>query len=384
MTMDAISRCKVWDAVIIGGGFFGCAIALHMKRYHALKNILVIEKEDALLKRASYVNQARVHNGYHYPRNFTTAYRSRVNFRRFTEEYKDCICDDFKKIYAIAAHNSQVTPNQFEKFCREIGAEHKVASKPIMQMFDPHHIAATYEVVEYAFDACRLAQRMRDDLDHAGIAVALNASAKHVKASGGHLVLEIQEEGRASEIGAQRLLNCTYAGICNITPSFGPRKTSLKFEITEIALVEVPEALQKLGITVMDGPFFSCMPFPAAGLHSLSHVRYTPHASWRHNDHPDTDPYAVLASYEKKSRVRYMIADAARYMPLIADARHRRSLFEIKTVLAASEGNDSRPILFLPHPNFPATHSVMGGKIDNIFDVYEALDEGAVAVRAIA
>ncbi len=48
-----------------------------------------------------------------------------------------------------------------------------------------------------------------------------------------------------------------------------------------MALMKMPPALNELGITVMDGPFFSLMPFPARSLHTLSHVRYTPHFSWQ-------------------------------------------------------------------------------------------------------
>jgi len=60
------------DAVIIGAGFYGSAIAIYLARERGLKNIVLIERESALMLRASYNNQARVHNGYHYPRSFTT------------------------------------------------------------------------------------------------------------------------------------------------------------------------------------------------------------------------------------------------------------------------------------------------------------------------
>ncbi len=35
--------------------------------------------------------------------------------------------------------------------------------------------------------------------------------------------------------------------------------------------------LKNTGITVMDGPFFSLMPFGQTGLHSLTSVTFTPH-----------------------------------------------------------------------------------------------------------
>ena len=94
----------------------------------------------------------------------------------------------------------------------------------------------------------------------------------------------------------------------------------------------------------MDGPFFSAMPFPARGLHSLSHVRYTPHCHW--TDLPGEDPYRRLAAYDKVSRADRMLRDAARYLPAIAGARVAGSLFEVKTVLVKNETDDGRPILF--------------------------------------
>lgn len=110
------------DAVIIGGGFYGAAIAIY-RRSVAWKRIALVEREPALLTRASYNNRARVHNGYHYPRSFTTAYRSRINLPRFVRDWPAAVHQDFTKLYAIARRNSKVTAKQFERFCREIGAK---------------------------------------------------------------------------------------------------------------------------------------------------------------------------------------------------------------------------------------------------------------------
>ena len=44
-----------FDVVIIGGGFYGCAIALYLAE--KVDRVLVVESESELLKRASYVNQ---------------------------------------------------------------------------------------------------------------------------------------------------------------------------------------------------------------------------------------------------------------------------------------------------------------------------------------
>ena len=100
---------------MIGGGFYGAAIAIYLARERGLKHIVLIERETALLTRASYNNQARVHNGYHYRRSFTMAYRSRVNLPRFVRNWPQAVQTDFTKLYAIARRNSKVTAKQFER-----------------------------------------------------------------------------------------------------------------------------------------------------------------------------------------------------------------------------------------------------------------------------
>ena len=63
-----------YDKIIIGAGLYG----LYAARFCALKEerVLVLEYDEAPFQRATYINQARVHMGYHYPRSLTTAVKS--------------------------------------------------------------------------------------------------------------------------------------------------------------------------------------------------------------------------------------------------------------------------------------------------------------------
>ena len=156
------------DAVIIGGGFYGAAIAIYLARQRGLKRIILVERAPALLSRASYNNQARVHNGYHYPRSFTTAYRSLVNLPRFLRDWPDAVKQDFTKLYAIARHNSKVTAKQFERFCREIGANIELADLSLRKLFEPRLIEDVFLVEEYVFDATKLASWAERELKECG------------------------------------------------------------------------------------------------------------------------------------------------------------------------------------------------------------------------
>jgi len=359
------------DAVVIGGGFYGAAIAIYLTKQRGLKTVTLIEREAALLARASYNNQARVHNGYHYPRSFTTAFRSRVNLPRFVRDFPDAVKLDFTKVYAIARRNSKVTARQFERFCREIGATLEPAPQRVRDLFEPRLIEQVFLVEEYAFDSTKLADWARQELAELGVEVRLGTRVQGIHRRHGGFELACDGAG-SSTIHAKYVFNCTYSGLNQFDGDFRGTQTKLKHEITEMALVETVPELRGLGVTVMDGPFFSMMPFPARGLHTLSHVRYTPHSSWM--DAPHEDPYKRLSEYERESRVDRMVRDVGRYFPAVYDARYVESLFEVKTVLVKNEGDDGRPILFEQDPASHGLYSILGGKIDNIYDVLEKLD----------
>jgi glycine/D-amino acid oxidase-like deaminating enzyme len=367
------------DAIIIGGGFYGAAIAIYLARERGLKRILLIERASALLTRASYNNQARVHNGYHYPRSFTTAYRSRVNLPRFVRDWPDAVKQDFTKLYAIARRNSKVTARQFERFCHEIGARIQPATPAQTALFEPRLIEAVFLVEEYAFDSTQLARWAEAELKACGVKTRLQTRVTAIAngPQGGLQVSATPEHGDETQLASRLVFNCTYSGLNQFKGDFPGTQTRLKQEITEMALMQAPAALKGLGITVMDGPFFSMMPFPARGLHTLSHVRYTPHLHW--NDAQGIDPYQKLADYEQATRVDRMVRDVGRYLPAVLEAKYVESLFEVKTILVKNEGDDGRPILFEKHPELPGCYSVLGGKIDNIYDLWEKL--GAEALR---
>jgi glycine/D-amino acid oxidase-like deaminating enzyme len=363
-----------YDAVVVGGGFYGAAIAIYLARQRGLPKVLLVEREAALMQRASYNNQARVHNGYHYPRSFTTAYRSRINLPRFVHDWPQVVRKDFIKLYAIARRNSKVTAKQFERFCREIGARIDKAPPALHRLFEPRLIEDIFTVEEYAFDTTLLAAWAKAELAESGVHLRFETSVNRISAGPDSTLTVhiIPTAGNEEVVSCRYLFNCTYASLNQFGGDFPGTRSTLKHEITEMALVKLPPALDGLGITVMDGPFFSVMPFPARSLHTLSHVRYTPHMHW--NDEPGLSPYRRLDEYTRDTRVDRMLRDVARYLPAIAQSRHVDSLFEVKTILTKNEGDDGRPILFEKHAGLPGCFSILGGKIDNIYDVFEKLD----------
>ncbi len=360
--------------IIIGGGFYGLSVALFLRDVLRQKDIVVIEKEDVAMSRASYTNQARVHNGYHYPRSILTAYRSTVNFPGFVKDFEEAIVNDFDKYYAIAKVLSKVNAKQFVEFSHKIGAEIEEAPKGIKRLFNTRLIDGVYKVREYAFDSYKL----RDILLHRveqkpGIRVHMAEEVlKMEEVDGG-----IRVTSTRSVYYAKNVIGCTYSQLNNLHRNSGIGLIPLKHEIAEMCLVELPEHLKDFSVTVMDGPFFSIMPFPTRNLHTLSHVRYTPHESW--NDDNETvkekwNAHEYFSTLDIKSNYKMMYSDVIRYIPELKDMKLRDTISDVKTVLRKSEDDDSRPILFRANFGIKGYACIMGGKLDNIYDVFEELE----------
>ncbi len=358
------------DAIVIGGGFYGCSLAVFLARHH--RQVVLIEGSDELMTRASYINQARVHNGYHYPRSFMTALRSAANFPRFAVDFLDCVAAGFEKVYAIARTQSKVSAYQFQRFCQNIKVPARTAPKAIRDIFNPELIEDVFCVREFAFDAARLREKMRHELATAKVDVRFRTEAVRIGRRPDGLLDVVCAHG--DTLRTKCAFNCTYSQINELLAASGLDALPLKHELTELALMQPPPQLRELGVTVMDGPFFSAMPFPALGLHSLSHVRYTPHESWSDGT-LRRNPHHLLTKQPRESNWCYMQRDSQRYLPAMTGARHVRSLFTIKTVLLQNEVDDGRPILMRWHPELGAMATILGGKIDNIYDVLDALTD---------
>ena len=454
-----------YDCIIIGGGFFGAYIALQLKEKY--NSILVLEQESDLLLHASLNNQARVHNGYHYPRSLSTAISSRRHFKTFCNEFKTAIKNDFAKYYAIANIGSKTSSTQFYRLFKQFDIFIESVPNHIKAMFNKKLVSDVFLTREYAFDAAILREILKERLESKNIEIATNTQAVCVREDKCGLYVEIQgysaciavsadskaKESQADSSNAESMsldsntsnapaevswsdfsgfgakgegsllkandralseqsaksaqetmretqklhasliLNCTYAGINHLLQNSHLPPLPLKFEMTEMALVNVPVSLQDISVTIMDGAFFSLMPYPSKDCYTLSHVRYTPHFAWRDfslesklkaynlqdSNNPltqATSPYTILQTFKQNATSNFplMKADARRYMPILESLEYLDSLYEIKTLQIQNEIDDGRPIIFAKDYGLKGFCTIMGGKIDNIYEIAELLD----------
>ena len=127
-----------FDFAVIGAGFFGIRLALLLADHGA--RVVLIERAGDIFSRASHANQARIHNGYHYPRSYSTALGSHRNYERFVRDMAECVDDEFEHVYAIARQGSFTNAYQFHRFCKELGLPIRRAPRDMRALFDSSRI----------------------------------------------------------------------------------------------------------------------------------------------------------------------------------------------------------------------------------------------------
>ncbi|WP_282786532.1 FAD-dependent oxidoreductase [Flavobacterium croceum] len=365
-----------YDKIIIGAGLYGL-YAAHFCGKKGQK-ILVVENDPEAFSRATYVNQARVHMGYHYPRSFTTAKKSADYYDRFLEDYGFCIHQEFDKIYAVSKHFSWTDAHQFEKFCQDT----HIPCEPIniKTYLKEEFCEGAYLSRECTYDAQELKNHFLKEIQPLeNVTILYNTYLEKVIQKDENYNITLNNNKQAT---TPFVLNTTYASTNQILKLFGAEPLKIKYELCEVILCEVSKNIKNVGITVMDGPFFSLMPFGHTGYHSLTAVNYTPHktctatlpkftcqeqSNGTCNENKLGNCNTCIA--QPKSLWPYMYALAKKYLNNNIDIKFVKTLFSIKPILQESEIDDSRPTVTKVFSDKPKLVSVLSGKINTVYDL---------------
>lgn len=376
---------KVYDKVILGAGFYGLYSALRCGKIG--QNVLVLEKGKEAFSRASYINQARIHMGYHYPRSISTAKRSAGYFERFCDEFWFCIQKDFEQIYATSDRLSWTNELDFKTFCDNTGIP--CFRIDVDKYFKSKMCDGAFVTTEYSYDAQILKEWLLKEIDELpNVRIEYACYLKQILRKGDIWEVKMPD----LRIETPYILNATYAGVnevLKITDGGVFNLFKIKYEKCEIILCNVSEKLRHTGITVMDGPFFSIMPFGKTGLHSLTSVTFTPHETCHESVATFSCQENVLkkdsecsagylgncnnCKYKPESAWPYMSQLARKYLKDEYSFNYHSSLFSMKPILMDSEIDDSRPTVIRKHCTKPTLVSVLSGKINTVYDLDEVL-----------
>ena len=253
---------------MVGAGLFGTLVALSMaKKGH---EVSILESHNAILQNASAVNQARLHRGLHYPRHFRTASDAKTTYEPFLARFPS-VYKEVTQYYAISKSRSKVSGDEYEDFANQLGVDvEAVRRHPLIPEED---VGVILKVRESTFDIDALREQISREIaleSRIQLLLRCNVSSISEKSSSVKVVSSL-----GSEFVFDQVFVCTYAMNRTFAEMLDLDFYPTKYQVCEVLLGKAPQLINE-GLTIMDGPFWSIMPFGFTGLHSLTHVSHTP------------------------------------------------------------------------------------------------------------
>lgn len=342
---------------VVGGGIFGILSALEIakKGYQ----VIIFEKQDEILKGASFINQCRVHMGYHYPRDERTARESRSAAGDFEKMFSPAI-RTIHNYYMMAKEGSLTSAEEYVAFCKKLGLPHAPAW-PKGVNISKHKIGVSLKVPERIFDADKLRDLLKAKLAKAS-SVALLTGSKVVGLKRAGRVFEVQYEsgGMVNTARFAAVINAAYDQANAINSLAGLPLSDYLYETIELLVMRTP--WKGVGWFLGDGPFLGAIPFGFSNLHLMYDVDISvlervvgPLPNLKRSISYHNEPKrlkARLARYHTKWEA---------ILPDIKKYTHVYSLYTTRMVLPKVEKTDARPTL--THELMPGMWQIFSGKI---------------------
>lgn len=365
------------DVCVIGAGIFGAYAA--QAALTAGRRVHLTDADPSPFQRASRVNQARLHLGYHYPRSIGTALQAAAYFDRFKRDHAACIAGSFEMVYATSESHSFMSADGFDRFCDAAGIPARRVDP--RRWFAPGSVSGAWSCDEVSFDPTRLAASLWARIDgHAALTLTFGRRIIQVARLPSEFDLTFDD---GTSLRAQQVVNATYAGLNAVLELFGEPPVPVRYEQCEVVLGTVPPPLREVGLTVMDGPFFSVMPYGRSALHSLTAVPYTPRATAT-STLPEFECQAFRSDCTGRTLANCntcpvhppsgwveMRQLATRFVPEMTAFQPIGSMFAVRPVITTSSVDDSRPTLLLRTDDGPELVSVLSGKANTFYDLDE-------------
>ena len=352
--IDILNKKLFRKIAVVGGGIFGCTTAWKLAKEGY--DVTLYEKNNDIISQASYVNQYRLHRGYHYPRSKDTAIQSQWGEYGFLQEYGKAIVNgDVKHYYAIANEDSKVSSKQYVEFLNDLHLEYK---KDKLNIIDKDSVSLVVKVKELLFDPEKLKKICWNKLNEYNVDVMLDT------------------EYISSSETYNYVINSTYANLNQLTTE--DKQKDYQFELCEKPVVKLPKQYKNKSIVIMDGPFMCIDPLGDTGLHVMGNVVHAIHSTNvgkfpKYDEKFDELLNKGIVKHPSITNIDKFIDSAKKFFIDIDKSEHIGSMYTIRTVLPNKDKDDARPTL-VEKPD-DKTFTIFSGKIGTCVSAAEEILE---------
>lgn len=343
---------------IIGGGIFGILTALEVakKGYP----VIVFEKEKEIIMGASLVNHGRIHMGYHYPRDKKTVAQSLKAKTPFENFFGESVVKKINNYYMVAKEGSMTNHSDFLSFCKKMSLPYKTSWPSDLQI-SKEKIAISVKVPETILDANRKRDFLLKKISETdNISLMTNAQVVGLKKNSDGFIVNYKSDDKKKIANCVALVNATYGGINYINNLLGLPLQTFQYELCELPVTFTP--WKDTGWMIMDGPFFSAMPFG----YSKNHLFYDVELSVLERTIGKFPNFKFGKEYYDNEEIRTERFNKYKekwksWIGEIESCRHLHSMYVTRVILPKTEKTDARPTII--KELLPGFWQIFSGKI---------------------
>tara|TARA_Y100001963_G_C6751686_1_gene434553 strand:- start:372 stop:1394 length:1023 start_codon:yes stop_codon:yes gene_type:complete len=320
--------------LVVGGGLFGCSTAIELSKVGM--DVTLMEKNNDIMLGASKCNHNRIHFGFHYPRSIETARESLDGLVLFLMKFKNSIVSDFPNYYLIEK-NSKVTSEEYLEFCDKIGINYDFNWPD--NMVNNEFIDMSLQVSEPIFDYRIIKEYLENYLVDNGVNLKLNHNFT------------------GSDVdGYDYIVNSSYGNINNVNDILGVPKINIKLQDVIVPAFNMNH--DKIGLTIMDGPFCSIMP---KGFRKNTFLLY--HV--KHSIGCQTFDGNIDGKFDIDKQIDKIYRSSSKYYPFLNNSNvYRSSYWRTLRALPINDNDERLSEIFYDEDN-PRFISILSGKVSS-------------------
>lgn len=296
-------------ALVIGGGIFGVCAAIELSK-SGIETVL-IEKNDKLMHEATSINQNRFHLGYHYPRSIATAKQCLQGIDSFKDYFGSALINTRQNFYAIGKDGSRVTFDEYINFCKKLDLPYQ-EKYPRREILDPSEISGCIAVNEQLINLDKFRDKAETLLQKSGTKIYLN-----------------RKFNESDHKGFQIIVNATYSNLNSVNKILKLPRRKFRYDVCNVPVLELPKQVAGIGVTIMDGEFYSIIPYGDTPYHLFWSVKGSAIRS--------VSTYSPNSSSKKIA-----VYNDGRYIPLLEKAKLIKVLRVTKILRPDVELSDER------------------------------------------
>ena len=233
------------------------------------------------------------------------------------------------------------------------------------------NVSLTINTEETIYDPFELSKKIHNQLEENNIKFLMNEDVlKIIEKDDGFNVIS-----KNSEFNTRSIINSTYSNYNIFNNDLGLENKNYQYELTLVPIIEWREGLPPIGITLLDGSFFSVLPYGKSGKYTLYHGDYSvnkriiselPPKNWQ-------NPKSILSDSEAKTIYKKMVKSISKWLPSIKDSEFVSFLATTRMVLSNVDDTDARPSLMQKLDTKNCFYSLFSGKIDHSITVAKVL-----------